>query len=196
MKANALKSTTRYRPESAIEQDREPVLGRPVICFGCRSEVNTTTYRCKKCKRPCHQRCTCICERAPSQDKPLASKESLLRSVQPLPGGMVPPMPKTSVCETMCAKCPFRPSGKGYAADHPDFDQIKGSVEMGLPFYCHETVLFDSRTKLTEGPLGVEADGIQPHFAGCRGAHEHRMVDWKSRVLDMLAQKAKKAAGR
>lgn len=91
----------------------------------------------------------------------------------------------------MCAKCPFRPDGTGYAKDHPDFPHILQSVEMGLPFYCHETVIFDPRTTMdSDGDMPEPA--VQKHFEICRGGHEHRMKIWEERALVMLAEREAK----
>ena len=177
-----------------------------LLCLACRRPEKLTQLRCRDCGRPCHTGCSCVCERPVPSDAPkAASRESLLRIAAdtgtpgslraPGSGSKVPaeiprPSPRTEVCESLCAKCPFRPDGSGYAADHPDFENIKQSVEMGLPFYCHETVLFDPRTKFEVGSE-VEPVPNQPHFLGCRGAHEHRMRTWEERALAHLASRKK-----
>lgn len=89
-----------------------------------------------------------------------------------------PPRPRGSITEKMCEKCPFRPDGSGYAVDHPDIVKIKWNVEVGLPFYCHETVIFDKRTSFKNGNPNPT---FQEHFELCRGGHEHRMKKWKER---------------
>jgi hypothetical protein len=80
----------------------------------------------------------------------------------------------------MCARCPFRPDGTGYAQDHPDLPKIIATVEAGLPFYCHETALQDPRTI-------IDADGnpagYQEHYEICRGGHERRMKVWREKVI-------------
>lgn len=92
-----------------------------------------------------------------------------------------PPRPRGTVCAKMCERCPFRPNGKGYAAGHPDLPAIVKSVELGLPFYCHETVLLDPRTKLDDE--GEPSPVPQQHFELCRGGHERRMKVWRDGVI-------------
>lgn len=79
--------------------------------------------------------------------------------------------PKGPVVAEICADCPFRPDGKGIAHGHPDFGKdgtIRQSVLMGLPFYCHETVLKDPRT--IRKANGDPAFHPQPHFENCKSA--------------------------
>jgi hypothetical protein len=80
----------------------------------------------------------------------------------------------------MCERCPFRPDGSGYAQTHEDLPLIVRSVELGMPFYCHETALKDPRTKLNENG---DPDGIQPHFEICRGGWERYLDKWRERVI-------------
>ncbi len=91
-----------------------------------------------------------------------------------------PPRPRGKVHDKMCAKCPFRPDGSGYAQDHPELPSIVKAVEIGLPFYCHETALLDPRTKLT---ANGDVAGVQDHHELCRGGHEHRMKIWRDRTV-------------
>lgn len=105
-----------------------------------------------------------------------------------IPASIPRPVPKGKVCEKMCERCPFRPDGSGYAQDHPDLPRIVQSVELGLPFWCHETVIMDERTVMdAEGE--EPAFSPQPHFELCRGAHEHRMKTWAERVREYLKNK-------
>lgn len=94
---------------------------------------------------------------------------------------VAPPMPKGPLCEKMCKRCPFRPDGSGYAQDHPDLPNIIASVELGLPFYCHETVLFDPRTKMDVD--GEPSPTHQSHFRLCRGGWERYLEKWRERVI-------------
>lgn len=100
--------------------------------------------------------------------------------------GFAPPTPKGKLCEKMCETCPFKPDGSGYAVDHPEFPNIKTSIELGFPFYCHETVLFDPRT--AKDADGNPTQQYEPHFEECRGAWEHRMKVWRERV-DVVAER-------
>jgi len=95
------------------------------------------------------------------------------------------PKPRGKLREKMCEKCPFRPDGSGYAQDHEDFPRIVASVEMGLDFWCHETVIFDERTTMDAAGDGPEPP-FQEHFEGCRGAHERRMQKWEERALTFI----------
>jgi hypothetical protein len=101
-----------------------------------------------------------------------------------VPASIPRPVPKGKVCEKMCERCPFRPDGTGYAQGHPDLPRIVQGVELGMAFYCHETVLMDGRT--TVDAAGDPAPGLQPHFEICRGGHEHRMRTWEERTLAHL----------
>ncbi len=94
---------------------------------------------------------------------------------------IAPPRPRGVVREKMCARCPFKPDGKGYAQDHPDLPNIVRSVELGLPFYCHETVIMDARTTLDvdDEPCPVP----QKHFELCRGGHERHLKVWRAGVI-------------
>lgn len=62
-------------------------------------------------------------------------------------------------------------------------------VELGLPFYCHETVLFDARTTMRRGE---PSPTYQEHFELCRGGHELRMKKWEERTAAALAAKGEK----
>lgn len=107
---------------------------------------------------------------------------------------MMAPVPRGPVCEKMCARCPFKPDGSGYAVDHEDMPNIVQAVELGMPFYCHETVLFDERTK--KDVAGDPDPTFQAHFELCRGGHEHRMRTWETRVRKaMLVGKVMACAG-
>ena len=81
----------------------------------------------------------------------------------------------------MCERCPFKPDGSGYAQDHPDLPNIIRSVEIGMPFYCHETVILDQRT--TMGSDDRPSPSVQAHFELCRGGHERRMKVWREGVI-------------
>lgn len=86
-------------------------------------------------------------------------------------------MPKYPCVDAMCENCPFRADGNGYARDHPDFPKIVQSVELGMPFFCHETVIKDERTTLTFDPLvgeEVPDPSVQPHFRSCLGAVKYK----------------------
>lgn len=81
--------------------------------------------------------------------------------------------PKGPVRQSMCATCPFRPDGTGYARNHQDFEQIVRHVKLGLPFYCHQTVLFDRRTRFVRvgGERVPDPElGTQRHWENCKGA--------------------------
>jgi hypothetical protein len=92
----------------------------------------------------------------------------------------------------MCARCPFRPDGTGYARDHSDFPRILATVELGVSFYCHETAIMDPRTTLDETGDAPDPQ-VQSHFEICRGAYEHHMKAWEKRALDIIAaRKVKK----
>ena len=90
------------------------------------------------------------------------------------------PKPKGKICTKMCARCPFKPDGSGYAQDHPDLPNIFASVEVGGAFYCHETALLDKRTKVD---ANGDPAGIQPHFELCRGGWEHYLKTWRAKVI-------------
>lgn len=94
---------------------------------------------------------------------------------------ITPPRPRGVVHAKMCDRCPFKPDGKGYAQDHPDLPNIVRAVELGMPFYCHETVILDSRTTFdaADEPHPVS----QQHFELCRGGHERRMKVWREGVI-------------
>jgi hypothetical protein len=94
-------------------------------------------------------------------------------SVKSLPKAMVP-LPRRPIVEKMCDFCPFnanRGAPKIKVSDE-DFDGFKQQARVG-EFYCHETALGDSRTKLDENG---DAVGIQPHFKVCRGAWEYKLA--------------------
>jgi hypothetical protein len=94
---------------------------------------------------------------------------------------IAPPRPVAPVVDKMCARCPFRPDGTGYARDHDDFPRIEAMTGHGMPFYCHETVILDDRTvmdKEGEGPAFTP----QPHFKLCRGAREHHLKVWSEKA--------------
>ena len=96
----------------------------------------------------------------------------------PVRSVVAPPRPRGVVHAKMCARCPFKPDG--YAQDHPDLPRIVQAVELGLPFYCHETVIMDARTTFEDDePSPVP----QSHFELCRGGHERRMKVWREGVI-------------
>lgn len=105
-----------------------------------------------------------------------------------VPASLPRPVPRGKLHEKMCERCPFRPDGSGYAQDHEDFPRIVQAVELGLPFYCHETVLFDERTKMDYDCENPDPP-YQEHFELCRGGHEHRMKKWEERAAAALAAK-------
>lgn len=87
------------------------------------------------------------------------------------PGSMY--RPKGPVVDEMCARCPFKPDGSGFAVGHPDFPRIVQQVNLGLPFYCHETVIMHPDTKMViiDGEKTPDPElGVQPHFKNCLGA--------------------------
>lgn len=92
-----------------------------------------------------------------------------------------PPQPKGKLCAKLCGRCPFRADGTGLARDHEDFPAILRSVELGLPFYCHQTVIFDARTTLDAND--DPSPRFQAHFELCRGAWEHHLQRWRERVI-------------
>lgn len=81
----------------------------------------------------------------------------------------------------MCERCPFKPDGSGYARGHPDLPNIIRSVEIGMPFYCHETVIMDPRTTMDSDEQ--PSPPVQAHFELCRGGHERRMKVWREGVI-------------
>lgn len=98
--------------------------------------------------------------------------------------------PKGPTVDAMCERCPFKPGGTGYAVDHEDFPDIVRHVQMGLPFYCHETAILSPQTKLRYDPeLGEDVPDppVQPHFKNCLGA-----VMVKRGQLEVPAPKAPK----
>ena len=97
---------------------------------------------------------------------------------------IMPPVPRGPVCEKMCERCPFKPDGTGYAQGHPDMPAIVQSVELGLPFYCHETALMDERT--TKDVEGNPDPTYQAHFELCRGGHERRMRVWEGKARKVM----------
>lgn len=102
--------------------------------------------------------------------------------------------PKFPPTEEMCKTCPFKPDGTGYAVNHPDFPNIVTSVMVGRDFFCHQTVLFDKRTKLRfDNEIGdlVPEPEIQPHFRHCMGA-----MLLKQGKLDLPQPKKKKGRKR
>lgn len=84
-------------------------------------------------------------------------------------------MPKYPCVESMCEKCPFHPSGQGFARKHEDFPDILQTIELGMPFFCHETVILDVRTKMgiVEGVV-TPVPPIQDHFRSCLGAVKYK----------------------
>lgn len=112
-----------------------------------------------------------------------------------IPALIARPLPQGKVCEKMCERCPFKPDGTGYIQDHPDLPRIYRSVAMGMAFWCHETVILDSRTVMNAAKQEpVRSNGVcapQPHFELCRGGHEHRMKVWAQKVRGFLKAKAK-----
>ena len=105
--------------------------------------------------------------------------------------GIPVPQPKCETVEEMCAKCPFRPDGSGYAQDHPDLPGIMWSASIGRAFYCHETALMDPRTTLDAAGNPV---GIQPHFRGCLGARGHHLNTWRENIDAEFARREAGAA--
>jgi len=98
--------------------------------------------------------------------------------------------PKYPAVEQQCANCPFRSDGQGYAQDHPDFPMIVRNVELGLPFFCHETVIMSPQTTMTfDLAVGEQVPDppIQPHFRSCLGA-----VKYKRGELQLKLSKSKK----
>lgn len=86
-------------------------------------------------------------------------------------------MPKYPCVDKMCATCPFQPSGKGYARDHEDFPAILQTIELGMPFFCHKTVIEDHRTEVAydfKAGEPVPDPPVQPHFRHCLGAVKYK----------------------
>lgn len=102
----------------------------------------------------------------------------------PIPVSFPRPVPRNKVCEKMCERCPFRPDGSGYARDHVDFPRIFSNARMGLPFYCHETVLFDKRTSVDIN--GNPSPDFQLHFELCSGARQEHLAAWEARAVRSL----------
>lgn len=94
------------------------------------------------------------------------------------PISTTPPLPRNRVCEKMCDACPFRPDGTGLARNHADFPRMLANAKAGLPFYCHDTVLFDKRTEFDIN--GVPAPSFQNHFELCQGAHREHLATWEA----------------
>jgi len=84
-------------------------------------------------------------------------------------------MPKYPCVEKMCEKCPFQSGGKGYARGHEDFPQILQSIELGMPFFCHETVILSVETTMgIVGGVVTPVPPIQDHFRSCLGAVKYK----------------------
>lgn len=96
------------------------------------------------------------------------------------PISFAPPMPRGQICEKMCERCPFKSDETGYARHHEDYPKILATVRMGMPFYCHETVLLDERTQL--GADGNPDPGIQPHFLLCQGGRQEHLKTWEAKA--------------
>ena len=70
--------------------------------------------------------------------------------------------------------------------------RIIESVERGQPFYCHETVIFDKRTRKTAG----EPDPTwQSHFEICAGGWKRRLRVWEDKTAAFLAERDAKKKG-
>lgn len=82
------------------------------------------------------------------------------------------------MCAKMCERCPFKSDETGYARHHEDYQKILNTVRMGLPFYCHETVVMDERTKLDK--TGYPDPPLQPHFLLCQGARQEHLKTWEA----------------
>jgi len=72
-----------------------------------------------------------------------------------------------------CVNCPFvaEKEGRSYIGDER-MEQIKGSLRLGQPFWCHKSV-YQEKTRM------VEEDGLETppsyehHYMLCRGAVEY-----------------------
>lgn len=95
-------------------------------------------------------------------------------------------LPKYPCVESMCATCPFHPSGEGYARNHPDFPAILKGIENGMPFFCHGTVLEHGKTRFALDMVGepFPSPPIQSHFKSCLGA-----VRYKQGKIDLAPPK-------
>jgi hypothetical protein len=124
---------------------------------------------------------------------PVISSRPAVTGRPRVPASIPRPKPHGKVTDKVCARCPFRPDGKGYAQGHSDLPTIIAAVEAGRPFYCHQTVIFDKRTRMTAGAPDPE---WQSHFEICHGGWKRRLRVWEDRVLGMLAEReAKKKEG-
>lgn len=93
---------------------------------------------------------------------------------------VAPPMPRRPVVEKMCASCPFGPD-----VGRPKIDVSPAELErfrqtaIAGEFYCHGTVLEDSRTTYSLG--GDPSPRVQPHFKVCRGGWELKLKERRMR---------------
>lgn len=100
-------------------------------------------------------------------------------------------LPKGPVVEKMCESCPFKVSQEEftkYANDHGirtgliQIEDIKAKAALGLPFYCHETVLNDE-TPMIEDPETAEMvpvpGVVYPHWKNCLGAVMYKRGELK-----------------
>lgn len=97
---------------------------------------------------------------------PNSSRRNRMKIQHPWP----PYSPQMPPVAKMCETCPFQPHGNGHGADHPDFRKggdILTRIELGLPFPCHQTALFNPGTKRDR--QGNPHPG-QSHFRHCLGA--------------------------
>lgn len=93
---------------------------------------------------------------------------------------VAPPLPRRPIVEKMCSACPFGPNAGApkINVSAAELATFKETAQHG-EFYCHETVLEDSRTKKTAS--GDAVPGVQPHFRVCRGGWELRLKYLRTR---------------
>jgi hypothetical protein len=101
-------------------------------------------------------------------------------------------LPKYPCVKSMCSTCPFHPNGEGYATEHEDFPKILMNIELGLPFFCHSTVLEHADTRFALDVVSGESvpePCIQPHFRSCLGAVKYKRGEIKLAVQKPRTEK-------
>ncbi len=94
-------------------------------------------------------------------------------------------LPKVPPVDRMCERCPFKPGG--FARHHEDFAGIVQFVALGLPFYCHETVITSPLTTLkysAKEKAPVPDPPFQKHFRSCKGAVLYKRGELPEGMLD------------
>lgn len=112
--------------------------------------------------------------------------EAIHRAIQPetkqmgKPPLLAPPLPRKPIVEKMCVSCPFGPNAGRPKLNVSDEDlaAFKATALRG-EFYCHETVLMDSRTKT--GADREPEPRMQPHFRVCRGGWELKLKNLRTK---------------